>query len=318
MIGYPSGESSKWGVIQVESRCPLAPPLGRLGSRYKECPYILDPFVHLSRIMSAQPKVANQLHGKKVVVLGGTSGIGFSVASAVVEEGGSVVIASSNQGRVQQAIERLTDPSTQYNADKSRVTGFPINLAGSGVEAELKAFYDKVGKFDHLVYTSADAISLGGLEAATYESIVKAGEIRLFSAILAVKNAVYGGYLNSGGSVVLTTGSVAEKPLAGWSVPTSFAAALPGLARNLALDLSPKNLRVNAVSPGGVVTEMWDPMPKEQREGMMSHMASQTLTHHVASPAEVAQAYLYLFKDTNTTGQTISTNGGGTLGPPPS
>lgn len=268
--------------------------------------------------MSAQPKVANQLHGKKVVVLGGTSGIGFAVASGVIEEGGSVVVASSNSGRVQQTLERLSDPSSQFNADKSRVSGFPINLAGSGVEAELKAFFDNVGKFDHLVYSSADALSLGGLEAATYESIVKAGEIRLFSVILAVKTAVYGGYLNSGGSVVLTTGSVAEKPIAGWSVVSSFAAGLSGLARNLALDLSPKNLRVNAVSPGGVATELWDSLPKEQRDGMMKEIAAQTLTHHVASPTEVAQAYLYLLKDTNITGQTISTNGGGPIGPPPS
>lgn len=268
--------------------------------------------------MSAQPKIVNQLHGKKVVVLGGTSGLGFATASAVVEEGGTVVIASSNEGRVQKTIERLSDSGTQYNADKSRVSGHTVNLAGSGVEASLKAFFDKVGKFDHLVYTSADALAIGGLESTTYESIVKAGEIRLFSAILAVKTAVFGGYLNSGGSVILTTGSVAEKPLSGWSVVSSFAAALPGLARGLALDLSPKNVRVNAVSPGPVMTEMWDSMPKEQRDGMMSHLASQSLTHRVATPVEVAQAYLYLLKDTNITGQTIGTNGGSFFGPPPS
>ncbi|PWY98512.1 NAD(P)-binding protein [Testicularia cyperi] len=267
--------------------------------------------------MSAQPKVVNQLKDKKVVVLGGSSGLGFGAASGIIEEGGSVVIASSSEERVSKAVERLSDPAQQYNADKSRISGHVLNLKGSDVESRLKDFFSQVGQFDHLIYTSGDSLAVKGLEEHTYESIVEAANVRLISALLAVKVAVYGGYLREGGSIVLTTGSVVEGPLEKWSVVAGFASSIYGLARSLAFDLSPRNIRVNAISPGPVDTELFDSFGPEAKAATFKHLEGLALTHRVGRITDLAQAYLYVLKDTNITGQTIGSNGGTLFGPGP-
>ena len=83
------------------------------------------------------------------------------------------------------------------------------------------------------------------------------------------------------------------------------------MTRGLALDLAP--LRVNLVNPGAVSTELWDIIPVEQREGMQKSMKERTTTKKVAVPEEIAEAYLYVMKDTNVTGSSIDTNSGALL-----
>ncbi|PWN98851.1 3-oxoacyl-reductase [Tilletiopsis washingtonensis] len=261
--------------------------------------------------MSAAPKTIHQLREKKVVVLGGTSGIGFAVASALIEEGASVVVSSSNPKRVESAVARLSDSQQQYNADASRVSGHALNLSGD-CEAALQAFFEQVGTFDHLVYTAGDSLATTPVEKHTYDTLVKSGSVRFFSAVLAVKTAVP--HLRKGGSIVLTTGSTGEKPVGpGWAVVSGFAAGLDGLTRGLALELSAQGLRVNCVSPGAVDTELWDGMPEEAMAHLKSE-AAKTPTGKFGQPHEIAQAFLYFLKDTNCTGRTHVTESGAHLG----
>lgn len=87
--------------------------------------------------MSAQPRYVSQLKGQKAVIIGGSSGLGFAVASALIEEGANVVISSSNQSKLDDAVRRLNDPKLQYNADSSRVSSKVCNLQGKGMEVGL-------------------------------------------------------------------------------------------------------------------------------------------------------------------------------------
>lgn len=84
--------------------------------------------------MPAAPKVSHQLQNKRALIIGGSSGIGFAVASALIEEGAHVTIASSNQSKVDTAVKRLSDGEQQYNADPKRVQGFTVNLKGPETE----------------------------------------------------------------------------------------------------------------------------------------------------------------------------------------
>ncbi|KAJ1018576.1 hypothetical protein NDA16_004858 [Ustilago loliicola] len=266
--------------------------------------------------MSAQPRTSSLLAGKKVVIIGGSSGLGFAAASALIEEGASVVIGSSSQARVDAAIKRLTDASTQFNADPSRVSGYPVNLKGSGVEKELEGFFGKIGAFDHLILTAGDSLASKPLSEFSYQDIVDASQVRYISSILAAKVATTNPqYLrqNAGGSIVFTTGVVAQKPIAGWSIPAGYAAATYGLTRNLALDLSDKRIRVNAVAPGPVETEMWDAFPEEQRRAFLDGIGKKLFTGKVATPDQLAQTYLYLLKDGNQTGQILVSDGGSSV-----
>jgi hypothetical protein len=78
------------------------------------------------------------LTGKVALIIGGTSGIGFAVAAALIEEGAHVIVSSSSQSRVDDAVKRLSDPEKQYNADKSRVQGKVCNLKGPEMEVSRK------------------------------------------------------------------------------------------------------------------------------------------------------------------------------------
>ncbi|KAK0545402.1 hypothetical protein OC846_005692 [Tilletia horrida] len=256
--------------------------------------------------MSAAPKFTSQLVGKRVVVIGGTSGIGFGVAQGLIEEGAEVIVSSSSQDRVNDAIARLNDPKQQHNADPSRVSGHAVNLRGPEAEASLKALFQKVGKFDHLIFTAGDAPSKRLLKDHTFESITEAGQVRFVSALLAIKTSVYGEYLKEGGSVVLTTGAVYQYPVPEWTVVAGYAGGLVALVRSLAFELSGHNIRVNGVCPGPVKTEMMAGLPKEVLDGL----GDTVLTGRPGLPLETAQSYVSLLKNPNINGTIIHDDGG--------
>lgn len=83
--------------------------------------------------------------------------------------------------------------------------------------------------------------------------------------------------------------------------------------RNLALDLAP--VRVNLISPGAVLTPLWDSMPKEEMEGFMKHVRGKCTTGEIGRPEDVAESYLYVMRDWNVSGSVIDTNGGFLLTP---
>ena len=111
-------------------------------------------------------------------------------------------------------------------------------------------------------------------------------------------------------SITLTTGSSAEKPRPGWSVPVSYGGGLISMARGLALDMKP--IRVNIISPGAVDTELWK-MSEEAKQKLFATMGQRMLTGRVGRVEDVAEAYIYAMKDENLTGSLISSNGGGLL-----
>ena len=148
------------------------------------------------------------------------------------------------------------------------------------------------------------------LDTIDMEKIKKAGLLRFFGPLLVGKHAKK--YLTPGpkSSITLTTGGVSQKPIPDWTVIGSYATALHGLTRGLALDLKP--VRVNLVSPGAVDTELWtnSGFSQEQKEGMLKGIASRLPTGKVPGPEEIAEAYVYLLRDRNITGTVVSTNGG--------
>ena len=93
----------------------------------------------------------------------------------------------------------------------------------------------------------------------------------------------------------------------------SYATGLHGMMRNLALDLAP--IRVNLISPGAVLTPLWDGMPKEKMESFKEHFRGKCTTGELGRPEDVAESYLYAMRDWNVSGSVIDTNGGVLLTP---
>lgn len=125
---------------------------------------------------------------RKVIIVGGTSGIGFGAASALIEEGANVIVCSSTPSRVERAVSMLSDPNTQFNADPKSVSGYVINLKGPEMERSIEDFFSKVGNdVDHIIHSAGDLLATTPLSEMDYEKIIEAGEVRFFSALLIAK-----------------------------------------------------------------------------------------------------------------------------------
>lgn len=259
--------------------------------------------------MTDQTKYTSKLKNAHILIIGGSSGLGFTAAEAALEQGARVTISSSQQSRVSNALNRLEQ---SYPSAEGRVGGYACSLGDqSTLEQEVEALFQKVGNLDHIVYTAGDRLATMPIREATLPQIIQAGTVRFFAPLIVAK--VGSRYLSPGpkSSITITTGAVSERPIPDWTVVGSYAGGLQSMTRGLALDLKP--IRVNLISPGGVDTELWDHMEEDKRQQLIESLAKSTATGAVGKPEDVAEAYMYCLRDENLTGSMISTNGGALL-----
>jgi NAD(P)-dependent dehydrogenase (short-subunit alcohol dehydrogenase family) len=251
---------------------------------------------HKKNNMENNNAVNNTLNKKKVIVLGGSSGLGLATAKLADAQGADVIIVSSNEVRLQKALTELSCNSTSYVVDLSK-------------EEQIKNFFTQTGKFDHLVYTAAENLSLKGIYDTEIEQAKEFFNLRYWSAFASVKYAAP--LLNPGGSISLTSGTAAIRPRAGWSLITSICSAMEGFTRAMAVELAP--IRVNCISPGLINTNLWDNIPETDRENMYKMATELSLVKKLGEPEDVALAFLYLMHQKFSTGQTIVVDGGTVL-----
>jgi NAD(P)-dependent dehydrogenase (short-subunit alcohol dehydrogenase family) len=238
--------------------------------------------------------MASPLSGKRVVIIGGASGIGLAVAQAALDEGAKVVVASSQPANVEAARRRLGEGAEGLKVDVKD-------------EADVAGFFEAVGTFDHLVYTAGDWNAPRGVALAELDltAAQAAFTVRFWGALAAVKHGA--ARIAEGGSITLTDGMLAHRPMRGAAVSTAMLGAIEHLTRALAVELAP--LRVNAVCPGWVMTER----NRQAPEALVKRYTGALPLARGAEPDEAAQAYLYLMRGGYTTGQVMLVDGGGSL-----
>ncbi|MFZ3331480.1 MAG: SDR family oxidoreductase [Candidatus Acidiferrales bacterium] len=248
--------------------------------------------------MTQKQQIENdgELSGKRILVLGGSSGIGLAVAQQAVAQGARVIIASSNADRVKQAVATLDGNSEGHTLDLSK-------------ERDIQNFFQKIGDFDHLVFTCGDTLQLNELAATDLTKARQAFELRYWAALAAVKYA--SPHIRKDGSIVLTTGVAGRRPHKGWTVAASVCGTIEALTRALAVELAP--IRVNAVCPGVVRTNLWNNMPEQEREALYENVGNHLLVGRVGEAPEIARAYLFLMQEGYSTGRTIVVDGGALL-----
>ena len=236
------------------------------------------------------------LDGKRVVVLGGSFGIGLATAQAAAREGAAVVIGSSRQGRIDAALATL-----------------PANACGHAVdlvdEAAMRRLFEQIGGFDHLVFTAGEALQLANLADGDVAAARGFFELRYWGAYTAAKHG--SGRIRAGSSIVFTSGIAEARPHVGWAVAASTCGAMEALTRAVTVELAP--IRVNIVSPGVVRTPLWADMTEAHREALYRGSAAALPVGHVGEPSEIAEAYLYLMRQSYGTGQVLVADGGALL-----
>jgi NAD(P)-dependent dehydrogenase (short-subunit alcohol dehydrogenase family) len=239
------------------------------------------------------------LEGKRIVIIGGTSGIGLAVAEGAIADGAIVVVGSSQAANVSAATGKLGN----------RASGAPVNVRE---EASVAGFFADVGPFDHLVFTAGDwgaARTPRSLAETDLAGAAALYAVRYWGAVAAIKHGHP--LIQAGGSIVLTNGMIAHRPRKGTPLSTGMAGGIEHLTRGLAVDLAP--IRVNAVCPGVIRTDVWNSIAAENREAQFRRMTERLPIARIGEPNEVAEAYLYLMRAGYTTGQILLVDGGGSV-----
>ncbi|WP_068187802.1 SDR family oxidoreductase [Mycobacterium sp. UM_CSW] len=235
------------------------------------------------------------LCNQRVLIIGGTSGIGLAVAAAVAERGATPVVASRRMSSVDRALGALP----------AGAVGATVDL---GDPASIERLAELAGPVNHLVYTAGEPLEMVSLAALTPDVIAGFYQTRFIGACNAVR--VIGPLLPADGSITLTSGSAAEQPEFG-ALPVSLCGAMNALTAALAVELAP--VRVNAVAPGVVRSPLWDTMGEEDRDALFAAAAERIPLSRIAEADEVARAYLYCIEQTYSTGAILKVDGGSVL-----
>jgi NAD(P)-dependent dehydrogenase (short-subunit alcohol dehydrogenase family) len=255
-------------------------------------------------------KYSNKLHGKRVVVVGGTSGIGFSTAEAAVEYGAIVTVASSTQHKVDRAIARI---QAQYPEAKDRIRGKTIDLNAKTVEEEIVALYDFASdggkqKLDHVVTTAGGTFSTVPLADATAEAMVDLYQVRMVGTLMLAKIAMRYLHVSAESSFTLTGGVSDAKPTKGWTMLAPVGGAARALTHALANDMRP--VRANCICPGAVMTELFRGFGRDKLQEIVDLYTAKTLTGSIGEPEDLALCYISVMKNKFMTGQEVTVDGG--------
>jgi NAD(P)-dependent dehydrogenase (short-subunit alcohol dehydrogenase family) len=235
------------------------------------------------------------LNGKRVVVLGGTSGIGLATAKAFLDQSAQVIIASRSVSKLNEAKQVLG----------GNVEGIEIDFRS---EEKVAEFFSKVGKFDHLVVTAGEG-AMGHFSELPVARAKEAFDSKFWGQYITVRSALP--YLNNESSITLTSGVYGVRPPQGATTLAAINSAIEGLVRGLSVDLAP--IRVNVVSPGIVDTPIYAGMPDDQRQALFNGIAQQLPVGRIAKPEDIAETYVYLAKNGFTTGTAVLIDGGAHL-----
>lgn len=242
-----------------------------------------------------------QCGDKRAVIIGGTSGIGLTTAKMLIDGGASVLVTGRSQRGLESAQREIGKSAIVVASDARSLTD--IDTLASRVKAEF-------GTIDLLFVNAGFSIPapLGDVTEAVYDEMFNLNAKGPFFAVQKLAPLI-----NRGGAVVLTTSIANVKGLAGQATYGAAKAALRSLARVLAAELLPQEIRVNAVSPGPIDTGILDKvLPKEDmRTQVKEHMLGIIPMRRFGMSVEIAKAVLFLaFDATFTTGAEFPVDGG--------
>lgn len=232
-------------------------------------------------------------HGTRVLIAGGSSGIGLSTAKILIACGAEVVINGRDRSKLDSAKRQL--------GLKATIAAF--DAANS--EDRARALAD-IGKFDHLVLALSGGKGAGAFAQITQTDLRSGFEAKFWLHFLLVQESLP--YLNQSGSITFVSAISARAANPGTAGLSAINSAIEGLIRPLAVELRPR--RVNAVSPGVIDTPWWNWMQEEQKRSAFARFSAATPVGRVGRPEDVAQSIVFLIGNSFMTGCVLECDGG--------
>ena len=226
-----------------------------------------------------------RLKDKVAIITGGSRGIGFATADKFLQEGATVILTASSQASADKAVAKL-----QEKYPDRTVAGIAPNL--SDLESVRNAFREVIDRFGHvdILVNNAGVSESTPFQQYTEETFDKVMDLNV-KGVFNASRAIVDHMAERGSGVILNTSSMVSitgQP-SGFAYPASKF-AVNGLTVSLARELGPKGIRVNAVAPGIIETDMMKAVPKEIIDPMIARVPLRRL----GQPEDIANAFLFL------------------------
>ncbi len=244
-----------------------------------------------------------KLKDKVAIIVGSSSGIGFAIANKFLQEGAKIVITGLNDNEIKEAKNRLLE----LNPNGEVLTSVVDNTKLEDVQRLFKETIENYKKLDILV-NNAGIAPYKPLEDTTDEDFMKVIDINLMGAFRCTREAVK--YMKENGGSIINTSSFVSLYGAATQAPYSASkAGMNGLTKSNAKELGKYKIRVNAVAPGVVMTDM---VKNTVPDATVQRLNQMTPIGRAATPEDIAGLYVYLASDESlcTTGTIINIDGG--------
>ncbi|MBO9581710.1 MAG: SDR family oxidoreductase [Sphingobium sp.] len=232
-------------------------------------------------------------NGQRILVAGGSSGIGLATAALAAEYGASVTIASRSAARLEAAVAQIGKGAQSAMLDLIS-------------DEDVAAYFAESGAWDHVVVTGSEV------------KIAPVRQLPLSDARQAFESKFWGFYhvarsarIAPGGSLSVVAGFLATRPVAGRALMGAINGALESLVQGLALELKP--VRVNAVSPAMVAGGMWSHLSAEEQAAMYATVGANYPAGRVGTGEEIARQLLLLAATGYATGTIVTLDGGASI-----
>ncbi|MFC5435298.1 SDR family oxidoreductase [Rhodanobacter umsongensis] len=233
------------------------------------------------------------LRGTRVLIAGGSSGIGLSTAELLVTCGADVVINGRDPAKLDQVKERLGPQASTCAFDAGNAEERRRALAG-------------IGAFDHLVVALSGGKGAGPIAGLAPADLRSGFDGKFWVHFSLAQESL--GCLDRTGSITFVTAISARAANPGTAGLAAINAAIEGMVRPLAVELRPR--RVNAVSPGVIDTPWWNRMQPDQKQAAFAKFAAATPAGRVGRPEDIAQSIVFLIGNSFMTGCVLECDGG--------
>jgi NAD(P)-dependent dehydrogenase (short-subunit alcohol dehydrogenase family) len=230
---------------------------------------------------------------QRILIIGGSSGMGLASAKRLVQAGADVFIASRDEARLAAAVALL----------EGKAVGIAVDFTDPN---SLKALMSRIGRLDHLVLAAAGAAAWGPFAQLPVEAVRTALNTKLLGYWQSLQAALP--ILRRDGSVVFLTGAASRVAMTGTAGLAAVNGGITQMAQTLAKELAP--LRVNVISPGLVDTPAYDGLPAEAKAGMFAGAATSLPVGRTGQPDDIAQGVEMLIANSFATGVVLDIDGG--------
>jgi NAD(P)-dependent dehydrogenase (short-subunit alcohol dehydrogenase family) len=234
-----------------------------------------------------------QLSNRNVVIIGGSSGIGFATAQLALALGANITITGRSEDKLRWAAKELD--------------GVKTVIVDVNNQTDIAQLFEDLEYVDHLVVLGGSLAS-GTICDTPLEELLRPIVERVWGAIYAVRHAVP---KMTQGSITLTSGLFSCRPVAGMAVVAAAVGGIEAMTRALSLELAP--IRINAVAPGYIDTPLLKAALDDQYERVVAAQSATLPVKRIGTAEETAKAIMFLMANGFMTGEVLHIDGGGRL-----